>query len=203
MGKCHWYHPWVSRQALLKNLKLTEISIGDVIDAFMAVMVMRTCQQVEGGLPSSVKSKMMFNIMLDFVIGLVPFIGDLADAVFRANTRNAVELERYLREKGAKNIKAQGQSAGGVLDPSDPDEYDRQLRAEHGEPPQYQNVVGNDTVPAASTQQTAGGQHQPSTRSSSGWGGAFGKKRTGDVEQGTSVSTQQTGTLPAAHQDRR
>jgi hypothetical protein len=57
-------------------------SIGDVIDAFMAMMVLRTCQQVEGGLPSGVKSKMMFNIILDFGIGLVPFIGDLADGKY-------------------------------------------------------------------------------------------------------------------------
>lgn len=45
----------------------------------MAMMVLRTCQQVEGGLPAAVKSKMMFNIVLDFGIGLVPFLGDIAD----------------------------------------------------------------------------------------------------------------------------
>lgn len=54
-------------------------SIGDVIDAFMALMVLRTCQQVEGGLPNSVRSKMVFNIIVDFAVGLVPFIGDIAD----------------------------------------------------------------------------------------------------------------------------
>lgn len=45
----------------------------------MAMMVLRTCQQVEGGLPAAVKSKMMFNIVLDFAVGLVPFVGDIAD----------------------------------------------------------------------------------------------------------------------------
>jgi hypothetical protein len=54
-------------------------SIGDVIDAFMAMMVLRTCQQVEGGLPNEVKAKMLFNIVLDFGVGLVPFLGDIAD----------------------------------------------------------------------------------------------------------------------------
>jgi len=54
-------------------------SIGDVIDAFMAVMVLRTCQQVEGGLPKDIQMKMYINIMLDFGIGLVPFLGDIAD----------------------------------------------------------------------------------------------------------------------------
>lgn len=45
----------------------------------MAMMVFRTCGQVEGGLPNAVKAKMMFNIILDFGVGLVPFLGDIAD----------------------------------------------------------------------------------------------------------------------------
>ncbi|KAH6667805.1 hypothetical protein B0J14DRAFT_658586 [Halenospora varia] len=40
---------------------------------------------------------MMFHLMIDFAIGLVPFIGDIADMAFRANTKNAVLLEEYLR----------------------------------------------------------------------------------------------------------
>jgi len=42
---------------------------------------------------------MYFNILLDFGVGLVPFVGDLADAVFRANTRNCWALEQYLKRK--------------------------------------------------------------------------------------------------------
>ncbi len=102
----------------------------------MAIMVLRTCQQVEGGLPADVQSKMYFNIILDFGIGLVPFLGDIADAVFRANTRNAVVLEKYLRQKGMAALKAQGQAVP-AIDPSDPDEYDKHMIEQHGPPPQY------------------------------------------------------------------
>jgi hypothetical protein len=49
----------------------------------MAIMVLQTCKQVEGGLPLEVMSKMYFNIILDFGIGLIPFLGDIAD-VFRS-----------------------------------------------------------------------------------------------------------------------
>ncbi|KAK2627264.1 hypothetical protein QTJ16_003230 [Diplocarpon rosae] len=110
--------------------------IGDVIDAFMAMMVYRSCTKVEGGLPADVKSKMMFNIVVDFAVGLIPFLGDIADALFRANTKNAVVLENYLREKGAKALEAQGHNAP-VLDPTDPDIFDEQLSREHGPSPQY------------------------------------------------------------------
>jgi hypothetical protein len=149
----------------------------------MAIMVLHTCQQIDGGLPANVQSKMYFNIALDFGIGLVPFLGDIADAVFRANTRNAVELERHLRAKGAKALKARGHAAPHV-DPSDPDVYDRQVREELGPPPQYtssdasrqpaRNEVGH-TAPLTEERPRGGG-----------WFSGFGSKKQPqhDVERG-------------------
>jgi len=155
--------------------------IGDVLDAFMALMVLRTCQQVEGGLPADIKTKMYINIVVDFGIGLVPFLGDIADALFRANTKNAVVLEEYLRKKGAKNLKAQGRQAP-ALDPSDPEEFDRQ---EDNPPPQY------TTAPPSrqGTQRHGNGGSSPQTKvpeaRGGGWFSGFGsKKRQPDVERG-------------------
>ncbi|KAK5988798.1 hypothetical protein PT974_10289 [Cladobotryum mycophilum] len=106
---------------------------GDALDAFMALMVFRTCCQVEGGLPASLKFWMLINIVVDFFIGLVPFLGDLADAVFRANTRNATLLEQHLREKGKKELRKSGLPVPAV-DPSSAEEYDRIQRED---PPGY------------------------------------------------------------------
>jgi hypothetical protein len=96
-------------------------------------MVIRTCTQIDDGLPTAVKIKMYLNLVADFGIGLVPFVGDLADAVFRANTRNAALLESHLREKGKKNLRQSGLPMPAV-DPSDPDEFDRLQRED---PPEY------------------------------------------------------------------
>lgn len=85
--------------------------IGDFIDLFMALMLVKSCQKVDGGLPATLKARMMFNIMLDFALGLVPLLGDLADAVFRANTRNAWLLETYLTKK------LEAQRTGHISDP--------------------------------------------------------------------------------------
>jgi len=73
--------------------------IGDGLDLMMAYSVVRAASQVDGGLPPMLRAKMMANILLDFAIGFVPVIGDLADAMFRANTRNAWLLDAYLTEK--------------------------------------------------------------------------------------------------------
>lgn len=108
-------------------------AIGDVLDALMALIVLKTCNQIEGGLPSSLKARMMGNIVVDFIVGLVPFVGDIVDAVFRANTRNAALLEAYLREQGKKNLRQSGQPLP-ATDPSDPDEFDRM---QTDTPPEY------------------------------------------------------------------
>jgi hypothetical protein len=46
---------------------------------------------------------MYTNLMIDFVIGLIPVLGDFADAIFKCNTRNNILLEKFLRERGLKN----------------------------------------------------------------------------------------------------
>lgn len=99
----------------------------------LALVVMKTCMQVDGGLPTAVKGKMVFNILVDFVVGLVPFAGDLVDAAYKCNTRNAALLESYLREEGRKNLKKSGMPVP-AIDPSNADEFDR-LQAQ--DPPEY------------------------------------------------------------------
>lgn len=77
----------------------------------MALMVVKTCQKIDGGLPATLRARMMFNIALDFGLGLIPLLGDIADAVFRANTRNAWLLEMYLTKK------MEAERVGHVSDP--------------------------------------------------------------------------------------
>lgn len=75
-------------------------SIGDAVDGFLAVMVMNTCMSIDGGLPASLKAKMVLNIIFDLAIGMVPLLGDLADAMFLANSRNVALVEEHLRQQG-------------------------------------------------------------------------------------------------------
>lgn len=113
--------------------------LGDTGDMFLALMVYRTCCQVEPPLSASVKGRMQMNIIIDFVIGLVPFLGDLVDAAFKCNTRNAVLLEEELRARGKKRLRQSGQPV--PADPSLADEFDYQeeaaMRQERGAPPRY------------------------------------------------------------------
>lgn len=104
------------------------------------MMVVRNCEEIDGGLPSRLRMMMLVNVLIDFVIGLVPFVGDLADAIYKCNTRNAVILEKHLREKGHKAIKKQSKERSrrhsgqdqlttdpiDTVDHSLPEEWDKQ-----------------------------------------------------------------------------
>jgi len=87
-------------------------SVGRVVDAFMAIMVFKTCNSVEGGLPTWKLVEMALNILFDFSVGLVPFLGDFVDAMYKCNTRNVTIVEDYLRRRGAKNLVHQNLSQG-------------------------------------------------------------------------------------------
>ncbi|KAI5205144.1 hypothetical protein E4T39_03216 [Aureobasidium subglaciale] len=69
---------------------------GDAIDAGIALLLVKGCMKVKGGLPMGILIQMLINIAIDFVIGIIPFIGDIADAYFKANTKNCRLLEKHL-----------------------------------------------------------------------------------------------------------
>jgi len=112
-------------------------AIGDALDMFMALMVVKTCDGVDGKLDPNVRNKMILNVILDFVVGLIPFLGDLADAVYKCNTRNAILLEEFLRKRGQLALKRQGTQ--NVVDPSLAETYDMD---EEVTPPPYDSARG-------------------------------------------------------------
>lgn len=176
-------------------------SLGDFADTFLGFLVVRTAKQVEGGLPFNILLTMYFWLVVDLIIGLVPFVGDVADALVLANTRNAATLEDYLRKKGQKNLRSSGLPVP-ATDPSDPAEFDR---LHTGSPNTSQPSRGNEgpanKQPSQHAPQTSGVTSVQSPlpppaparvhdnqqgRSSGGFFG-FGRKksRPTDVETGT------------------
>ena len=48
------------------------------------------------GAPKPVLARMVLNVALDTIAGVVPVVGDLFDVAWKANTRNMALLERYI-----------------------------------------------------------------------------------------------------------
>lgn len=160
-------------------LTADEFSAGDAGDAALALMVIKTCDQIEGGLPSRLRMMMMMNLIIDFIIGLVPFVGDVVDAIYKCNTRNAVLLEKHLREKGGGGLsnKKRQHDTGGVQDTSGvdmslPDEFDK---ADYG-------VVDNSSGIEMPTKPERATQPQRSHNKERRFGGSI--QREEDLERG-------------------
>jgi hypothetical protein len=60
------------------------------------------------GVPRSVLTRMLSNLGIDFVVGLVPVFGDLFDIGYKANRRNARLLRRHFTERLAGEAAAPG-----------------------------------------------------------------------------------------------
>lgn len=67
--------------------------IGDGIGALMSLYLFIEASRM--GAPWRLRVRMLGNILLDFVIGLLPLVGDIGDIAFKANTRNVALLRRW------------------------------------------------------------------------------------------------------------
>jgi hypothetical protein len=66
-------------------------------------------------LPGVVLAQMIMYATVDFLIGLIPFLGDVFDFGFKANTRNLALFHRYAVDPGASTSSSWALVGGVVL----------------------------------------------------------------------------------------
>jgi len=77
---------------------------GDVADALINyILIIRKARKAD--LPEWLIARMLFNNAVSAGVGLVPFVGDVLLAVYKANSRNAALLDEFLRIRGAEFLK--------------------------------------------------------------------------------------------------
>lgn len=69
--------------------------IGDTIGLAVSGYIFH--RAVQHGVPHHIKLQMIFNIFIDWVIGIIPLLGDLFDVKWRANTRNVALLRQHFQ----------------------------------------------------------------------------------------------------------
>ncbi|CAE6459695.1 unnamed protein product [Rhizoctonia solani] len=78
---------------------------GDIVDAALNyLLVVRKARQAE--IPGWLLRKMLANNAVSAGVGLIPLVGDVILAVYKANSRNAALLEEFLRIRGEEFLKA-------------------------------------------------------------------------------------------------
>ncbi|ORX40948.1 hypothetical protein BD324DRAFT_612643 [Kockovaella imperatae] len=80
---------------------------GDVVDAALNYfLVYRPAGKLD--IPSDLKAKMLINNMVSAGLGVVPVVGDIGLAAWRANSRNALLLEAYLAIRAQEYLASLG-----------------------------------------------------------------------------------------------
>jgi hypothetical protein len=69
--------------------------IGDLTTPLFAALLLLHAVRLR--IPRVVQVRMLMNAAIDFVIGVVPVVGDLFDFGWKANVRNLALLERHAR----------------------------------------------------------------------------------------------------------
>jgi hypothetical protein len=88
--------------------------VGDTISAALGSLII--AEAVHLGVRKEVIAKMIANLAIDWVIGLVPVVGDAFDLVFKSNLRNLELLERELMERNlAKDVSRRRRPGGASL----------------------------------------------------------------------------------------
>lgn len=68
--------------------------IGDTLTLLPSIYLILRARRL--GAPMSLIIRMMITVLVDYIVGLVPVLGDIFDIVFRANTANLDLLRNHL-----------------------------------------------------------------------------------------------------------
>jgi hypothetical protein len=67
--------------------------LGDAVGALFSAYIVVEARNL--GAPRSILLRMIGNVVIETVLGAIPFAGDIFDAVFKANSRNLALLAHY------------------------------------------------------------------------------------------------------------
>ncbi|KAL9129937.1 MAG: hypothetical protein Q9217_001739 [Psora testacea] len=150
------------------NAVLSFLRVGDTIDGLLALSIVRSASKVSNGLDPGIRNKMMRNVILDVIIGLVPVLGDIGDTFFRCNTKNSTLLEEMLKERVKKALD-EAEKTGKYRDRFE------DYADEHVAPPGLPN---RQKVLTSSSHESARHQHRAPESRSKSWKSEIGKQGT-------------------------
>jgi hypothetical protein len=71
--------------------------LGDLVSPLFTIGILWQARDL--GIPKVVQLRMIFNVAIDTLVGIVPIAGDLFDVAWKANDMNMVLLERHAYEE--------------------------------------------------------------------------------------------------------
>jgi len=78
--------------------------LGDTLTSFVSIYILKVASRL--GVPRVTLVRMAMNIGIDYVAGIVPFVGDAFDVYWKANLKNVELLKRHLQSTSAADRRA-------------------------------------------------------------------------------------------------
>lgn len=78
--------------------------VGQLVATYWSLTLLVSARKLDDGLPLDIHLLFVFNILVDFLLGLIPIVGDLIEIGYKANLRNFLLLEKHLARVGQKNL---------------------------------------------------------------------------------------------------
>lgn len=66
---------------------------GDIFSFILSLVIIIRIARM--GVPSPILVRICFNSLMDFLVGLIPFLGDFADIFFKSNLKNVQLAKKY------------------------------------------------------------------------------------------------------------
>lgn len=79
---------------------------GDLVSAIITAVLIIV--YVRLGVPNRLAVRMVFNLLIDLIIGSIPVLGNIFDVVFKANYKNKQLANAYFDIDGSKTIERGG-----------------------------------------------------------------------------------------------
>lgn len=90
--------PGTSRRIGLDGLFGLIPVVGDLFSSFLSGYILVNAAKL--GVPASVMSRMIFYVVFESIVGMIPFVGDIFDFAFKANQRNVRLIQSYVNNPG-------------------------------------------------------------------------------------------------------
>ncbi len=80
----------IGADALIGLIPVVGDGVASMVSFYLVIRALRL------GIPFAVVLRMIWNILLELVVGSIPLLGDLFDVTFKANLRNVALLKKAL-----------------------------------------------------------------------------------------------------------
>lgn len=77
---------------------------GTIVSSYWSINLYVISRKLDDGLPLDIQLLFFINIAIDFLLLLIPIVGDLIEIGYKANLRNFLLVEKHLVKVGEKNM---------------------------------------------------------------------------------------------------